>query len=250
MGRLSERGVALFLVTALAVTACANGSSEPHPESADQSPTRSAIASTPVDKPPSGNPGVPTMAELRAGTEWEGEFTIAIEVWDFCTTFAKLTKSDSYSKTESFSFSTAEPVDYGPAARETNPFFISAGTDPDEAGPVGLALQSTGVIALPGQESEPYILQFWRIAYDDGHLTGELVEDGREMGLAFNGFQDSDTLITCQPQQGMIVRPYAMKEGSSIEAEFGDGSLSVLVEGRSHDETRRWRVEATATRVG
>ena len=249
MARSSVVAGALVLVAALALVACAEDSPDPTSAPAGQPPTPSS-SGTAIDIPLAGHAGAPTAAELRAGTEWEGEFTIGIEVWDYCTTFAKLTKSESYTKTESFSFQTAEPVDYGPAARETNPFFISAGTDPDEGGPVGLALQSTGVIALPGQESDPYILQFWRIAYDDGHLTGELVEDGREMGLAFNGFQDNDTLITCQPHQGMIVRPYAMKEGSSIDAEFSDESVSVVIAGRSHDETRRWWVEATVTRVG
>ena len=149
---------------------------------------------------------------------------------------------------ESFSFSTAAPVDYGPAARETNPFFISAGTDPDVGGSVVLALQSTGVAALPGQEDEPYVLQYWQLEYADGHLTGKLVEDGRELGLAFNGFQDHDSLIACQPEQGTIVRPYPMKEGATLDAEIGAETVTVVLEGSSYDEARRWRVEATGTR--
>ena len=236
----------IVLAGLLALTACSEDASTTGSASAQESRPASAV-STPASF--AAGSGTPSVAELRAGTEWEGEFTIVIEVWDYCTSLANLTKSDSYTKTESFSFSTAGPVDYGPAARETNPFFISAGTDPDEGGDVGLALQSTGVIALPGQESDPYILQFWSLTYDDGHLAGELAEDGLEMGLGFNGFQDNDTLIPCQPHQGSIVRPYPMQEGSTIEAELSGDTASVVIEGRSHDQTRRWRVEASATRV-
>jgi hypothetical protein len=244
-----RRGAALVLVAAVTLTACSqDSSSTPTSAPAGAQPTASP-SSTAIDPSLGEESGAPDAVTLRAGTEWEGRFTIAIEVWDYCTTFERLSRSARYTRAESFSFTTAAPVDYGPAARETNPFFISAGTDPDDGGPVGLALQSTGVIALPGQASEPYVLQFWKTAYDDGHLTGELVEDGLEMGLGFNGFQDNDTVITCQPHQGMIVRPYPMKEGSRLEAEFTDESVSVVIEGHSHDEMRRWRVEATATRV-
>jgi hypothetical protein len=191
-----------------------------------------------------------TVEELRQGIEWSGEFRIAIEVWDYCASFPELTMSDSYTRTESFSFSTAAPVDYGSAARETNPFFISAGTDPDVGGPLGLALQSTGVVALPGEEDDPFVLQYWQLAYDAGHLTGELVEDGREMGLAFNGFQDSDTLVPCQPQLGTIIRPYPMHERTTIDAQISGDTVMVVLEGRSVDEARRWRVEGTGTRSG
>jgi hypothetical protein len=230
----------------MALAACAEDPASSRPSSAVRS--GAASQSTGLDAP-SGSSGTPTVDDLRAGMVWEGEFTIRIEVWDYCTTFGKLTKSDSYTRTESFSLQTASPVDYGPAARETNPFFVSAGTDPDEGGSVVLALMSTGVVTLPGQESDPYILQFWNLEYDDGHLTGTLEEDGYEMGLAFNGFQDDDTLITCQPQHGTIVRPYPMREGATIEADFSEDSVDVVIEGRSYDETRRWRVEAEGSLV-
>jgi hypothetical protein len=237
------RGALAFLAT-LALAACAE---DPSGSSSRSQPVVASGSSG--MEAPSGSLGTPTEDDLRAGIVWAGEFTIAIEVWDYCTTFGKLTKSDSYERTESFSLQTAAPVDYGPAARETNPFFISAGTDPARGGSVVLALMSTGVVTLPGQESDPLILQFWRFTYDDGHLSGVLEEDGWEMGLAFNGFQDDDTLITCQPQQGRIVRPYPMQEGATIEADLSNDTVEVVIEGRSYDETRRWRVEAEGTRV-
>jgi hypothetical protein len=245
MARFWWAGRALVVAAALCLSACSDDTSDPDSRRESVVPS----SSTALDTPAAGTPGVPTVEELREGIVWEGEFTIRIEVWDYCTTFGKLTKSDSYVRTESFSLQTADPVDYGPAARESNPFFVSAGTDPDRGGSVVLALMSTGVVALPGEESDPYILQFWRLAYDDGHLRGTLVEDGYEMGLAFNGFQDDDLLISCQPQHGKIVRPYPMQEGATIDARFTDETVTMVIEGRSYDEARRWRVEAEGTRT-
>jgi hypothetical protein len=229
-------GVAGVLLSSLALVSCAEESSS----SPDTGPA-----------PPATFVGsrIPTTAELRAGTLWKGEFTIDIEVWDLCTTFDAYTKSDSYTKTESFSVQTAGPVDNGPGRKETNEFFLSAGTDVGIGGPVGLALQSTGVVALPGQEDDPLILQYWTLSYDDGHLSGELTEDGTDMGLGFNSFQDDDTLVDCQPFQGMIVRSFRIKEGATIEADFDGDSLSMTITGRSTDQKRRFRVDATATRV-
>jgi hypothetical protein len=221
-------------------------------------PTAAQLPDQPPDQPPgpplatTAAPGgaVPTVEELRGRMVWEGTFTIALEVWDYCNGSGQLARSKSYTRTESFSFSTDPPVDYGPAARETNPFFVSAGTDPDRGGPVGLALQSTGVVALPGQEDDPYVLQFWELDYDDGRLTGHLAEDGRELGLAFNGFQDQDLLVTCQPQLGSIVRTYPMQEGTTIDATIRADRVNVVITGQSYDGQRRFHVDAQAVRTG
>jgi hypothetical protein len=192
----------------------------------------------------------PGVEDLRRGMVWKGEFTIAIEVWDNCGPAGELVQTDRRTRTESFSFATASPVDYGPAARETNAFFISAGTDPNVGGVVGLALQSTGVIALPGQEDDPYILQFWQIEYDDGHLSGRLYEDGREMGLDWNRINDDQPLVVCQPQAPTVNLPYPMKEGTTIDATIDNDRVSMVIVGGSHDDKRRWRVVATASRAG
>jgi hypothetical protein len=47
----------------------------------------------------------------------------------------------------------------------------------------------------------------------------------------------------------MIVRSFRIKEGATIEADFDGDSLSMTITGRSNDQKRRFRVEATATRV-
>ena len=39
-----------------------------------------------------------------------------------------------------------------------------------------------------------------------------------------------------------------MQEGATLVADFGDTAMSLVIEGRSVDEARRWTVEATATR--
>jgi hypothetical protein len=192
----------------------------------------------------------PTVEELRQGMVWEGEFTIVIEVWDQCNGTGQMTMADRYTKTESFSFQTAPSVDHGPAARESNPFFVSGGTDPTIGGPVGLAFQSTGVIALPGQEDDPYVLQFWELEYETGHLTGRLFEDGSEMGLDWNRISDDQPLVVCQPGTPTVNLPFPMKEGATLDATISDDLVTVVVVGRSYQEERRWRVEATATRTG
>lgn len=244
----THRAATLTAVLVLGLTGCGDGAGV---EDWTSTPTAAQLPGESVAAPaPPAASGVPTVEELRQRMLWEGEFTIDIEVWDYCNGSGQLMRSAGYSRTESFSFSTDPPVDYGPAARETNPFFVSAGTDPDRGGPVGLALQSTGVVALPGQEDDPYILQFWDLAYDEGHLTGRLVEDGRELGLAFNGFQDQDSLVACQPQLGTIVRPYSMQEGATIDALLRADRVTVVITGQSYDGQRRWRVEGSGTRVG
>jgi hypothetical protein len=192
----------------------------------------------------------PSVDELRHGMAWRGEFSIVIEVWDMCGGIGELQMSNLYTRTESFSFQTAPPVDYGPAATETNAFFVSGGTDPGRGGVVGLAFMSAGVVGLPGQEDDPLILQFWALEYDDGHLTGTLVRDGHELGVDWNRINDDVPLVVCQPWQGTINMPFPMKAGATLDATITDDQVTLVVEGTSHQLERRWRARATATRIG
>ncbi len=193
----------------------------------------------------------PSTADLVDGIDWSGTFTMTVEKWNYCGSppgELVLTLADTYTLEESFSFSTAAPTEVSDATIEDNPFYMSAGTDPEDPGPLTLALFSAALLEVESTPDEPYLQQYWDLAYDDGELTGELVEDGRELGAAFNGFFDEDELIPCKPQLGVIAKAYTLAEGTTLVADLGNDTMTMLVEGRSYDEARRFRIEASATR--
>lgn len=197
------------------------------------------------------NAGVPSVAELSDGIEWQGRFSITLEVWNYCgsgTGDLELTLADTYTLEESFSFSTSAPAEVSDGARESNPFSVSAGTNPDDPGRLTLSLFSAALLTVQSTPNEPYLQQYWDLAYDEGVVTGELIDDGRELGAAFNGFFDEDPLVPCQPQSGTIVKPYTMAEQTTLVAQLRDDDMSLTVQGRSFDEARRFRIEAVATR--
>ncbi len=210
-------------------------------------PPMSAASAEVASSTDSGAPGI---AELTDGTEWHGSFTITLEVWNYCGSppgSLELSLADTYERTERFSFSTAAPTEDPSGARERNPFYVSAGTDTEEPGVVNLTMFSAGLVSFD-ENDEPFLVQYWELDYSDGRLTGELVEDGRELGAAFNAFYDENPLVPCQPEQFKLTQPYPMQEGASLVADLGPTLMTMLVEGRSFDESRRWRVEAVATR--
>ena len=190
----------------------------------------------------------PTTDDLVAGTEWHGEFTITIERWNYCgpNGISELVLADTITRTESFSFATSAPFEDESGAQETNPFYFSAGTDPEDPGTVNLTVFSAGLVSFDVTD-EPMLTQYWNAEYVDGQLTGELVEDGREIGAAYNLMWDENPLVPCQPGLEMT-QAYPMQEGATLVADFGDTAMSLVIEGRSVDEARRWTVEATATR--
>ena len=92
------------------------------------------------------------------------------------------------------------------------------------------------------------LTQYWDIEYEDGHLTGELVEDGREIGAAYNLIWDENPVVPCQPGGLTMANFYPMQEGATLVAELGATTMALTIEGRSVDESRRWTIEATAAR--
>jgi hypothetical protein len=198
-----------------------------------------------------GDPSsAPTAAELSDGTTWRGSFTITIEVWDYCASLNELSLTDTYTRTEPFSFSSDAPMEVESGLiRESNPFSITAGGEGYEPNGVNLSLFSALPLSVDEYRvDQPYLQQYWELAYSDGRLTGELVDDGIELGAAANHFWDENPLVPCQPDQLTTQMLYPMKEGASLVADIGHTEMSLTMEGRSVDEARRWQVEATATR--
>jgi hypothetical protein len=197
--------------------------------------------------------GNPTLAELKKGISWKGTFTMTLEAWDYCRSTSgqlKLTRARTYTRTESFSFSTAAPTDNDDGANESNPFYVSAGTNPGKTGSVNMTLFSAGLLGFKDQpQRKPYFHQYWDFDYANGRLIGKLVDDGRELGGAFNVFYDNESFVPCQPQHGTLTKPYLMREGTTLEADLGHDKMTMVVEGRSFDEARRFRIEARATRA-
>lgn len=177
---------------------------------------------------------------------------MTLEAWDYCRSpFGKLelTLANTSTRNESFSFTTAPPADNDDGARESNPFYMSAGTDPGKAGKLMLTLFSAGLLSVKGQTNKkPYLQQYWDLDYVRGRLTGELVDDGRELGGAYNNFFDDDSLVPCQPHQGVIRKPCSIREGTTLVGDLSHKQMTMTVGGRNYDEARRFKIEATATR--
>ncbi len=247
--------MAILLAAVGALSACGGyGSTNP------TSPTSSASPTTPTSAAgstgPTSSTGAPpgagvTVDELRAGTEWQGTFSITLEVWDYCASpegSLELSHAETYTRTESFSFATAGPLEDEDGLQETNPFYLSAGTQPNDPGTVQLTIFSAGLLAVEGSNQQPFLHQYWELRYTGGRINGELVDDARPFGFDNNRFYDASPNTPCQPELGMLPTLYPMQEGATMLADIGEREMTMVVEGRSHDDARRFRIEASATR--
>lgn len=178
---------------------------------------------------------------------WTGSFTIQLQSFDYCATGgATLSPSGSSTKTESFAFTTEAPKNDGQGGLESNPFNFSAGTDPARGGSVNLALSSALVLnANPPVNTRRVTEQYWDFTYDNGHLSGQLVDDGVALGAAYNAFYDDNPIVPCQPQDGSITKYYPIATGATISADITGSHMSLVLEGESRDQARRFRVDAT-----
>lgn len=198
----------------------------------------------------SADQSTPSAADLAEGRRWVGTYTIQLESLDYCATHgASLSPAGLVTHTESFDFTTEAAKDDGQGGRESNPFNFSAGTDPSVGGSTNLALSSALVLNVDQQGTRRVTEQYWNFQYADGHLTGQLVDDGAALGAAFNALYDNNLIVPCEPQLGSISKYYPIAKGATISADITSSHVSLTIEGQSRDQARRFRIDATATAV-
>lgn len=136
----------------------------------------------------------------------------------------------------------------------TNVGAILSPARPGETNPFGLVMQSEPVANAPGEwmiwsaapVDNDVTFQYWSYGIgDDGTLRGQLVDNQTRAGATTNVVTAPAEIAPNVP----MPMQYAMATGTTISGTFTDSRLSFVIEGRTADQLRPFRIEGVLDRV-
>ncbi|MEV7283669.1 hypothetical protein AB0O01_03705 [Streptomyces sp. NPDC093252] len=186
-------------------------------------------------------PDGPEGAEALWGAEYSGTAEVSVDVYDYCAADGSRQLADSQSYSMSATLSLGAPRSGG-GATEDNPFtLVMAVGQPDDAGAV--SLWSSAVSAVSGQDlagnprDPDLLLTYWDMEWDDGEVTGRLIDDHTDQAVALNLLNWPAQTVPCRDDLGQLPLgfPHALGEGTTLGGDLDTDSASLTVQGGTGD---------------
>ncbi|MET8824995.1 hypothetical protein ABZX40_24520 [Streptomyces sp. NPDC004610] len=186
-------------------------------------------------------PDEPEGAEGLWGAEYSGTAEVSVDVYDYCAADGSRQLADSQSYSMNATLSLGAPRSGG-GASEDNPFtLVMAVGQPDEAG--ALSLWSSSVSAVSGQDlagnprDPDLLITYWQLEWDDGEVTGRLIDDHVEQAIALNLLNWPSQTVPCRDDLGQlpIGYPHALAEGTTLGGDLDTDGASLTAQGATGD---------------
>ncbi|MEU9338932.1 hypothetical protein AB0D49_38295 [Streptomyces sp. NPDC048290] len=188
-------------------------------------------------------------AEALWGVEYSGTAEVSVDVYDYCTTDGSRQLADSQSYAMDATLSLGSPRSGGDAT-EDNPFsLVLAVGQPSDAGAVSLWSSSVSTVSgqdLAGNPRDPdLLLLYWQLEWDDGELTGQLVDDHTEQAVALNLVNWPSQIVPCRNDLGQLPGgyPHAVAEGTTLGGDLDTDGASLTAQGSTGDGQLEFRFD-------